>query len=90
MWPSTDSQGFDLIYDVDRRSDGPGQIIPFRPCVYAKESLEFGVMNPSSTESIKVIQTCPVFLGLDPRLSSNYVSGPKLLEIFRIKSENDF
>jgi hypothetical protein len=47
-------------------------------------------MNPSSTKSIKLIQTSPVFLGLDPRLSGNYVNGLELLGIFRIKSENDF
>jgi hypothetical protein len=65
--PSTVSEhipvrsGLGLIWTIRFRSDDCSNVIPLRSWSFAKEPLGFGVMNPTSTKSIKLLLTGPVF-----------------------------
>ena len=54
------------------------------------ESLGFSVINLQSSVVHISLQMDPELCELDPILSGNCVRSPKLLEIFKINTENDF
>jgi hypothetical protein len=54
------------------------------------ESSGFSTINPQSCVVHISLQTDLELCELDPVLAGNCVHSPKLLDIFRIKLENDF
>jgi hypothetical protein len=79
----------DLIWIPDFRSDSQDLIVPFRHATFTNKPPNLIENNPSSICIEELLQISPVLSKTNPRLSGNYVRSPKLLGIFRIKSEND-
>jgi hypothetical protein len=47
-------------------------------------------MNPSSTDGVRLLRLGPEIYENNPNLSGNLVRSPELIELFIIKSENEF
>jgi hypothetical protein len=47
-------------------------------------------MNPPSTDGVRLLRLGPKIYENNPDLSRNLVRSPELLELFIIKSENEF